>query len=71
MSAPDPDMFTAPNSLTKNYYRDIYPAVDPTNPELSASGKVVVITGAAGGIGFVGLSLEQATSKAGNRTEKE
>lgn len=53
MSAPDADMFTMANSLTKDYNREIYPAVDPTNPDLSAAGKVVVITGAAGGIEYV------------------
>jgi hypothetical protein len=53
MSVLNVDMFTAPYSLTKTYHRDIYPAVDPTNPELSASGKVIVVTGAAGGVGFV------------------
>ncbi|KAF4219804.1 hypothetical protein CNMCM5878_006698 [Aspergillus fumigatiaffinis] len=33
-------------AFTKNAYRDIYPAVQPTRPELSQAGKVVVITGA-------------------------
>ena len=50
---PDPDSFTAPTMLTKSMRRDVYPAVDPTNPELSAKGKVVAITGVTGGIGLV------------------
>jgi hypothetical protein len=52
---PDPDMFTSPFQLTKGMHRDVYPAVDPSSPALSAKGKVVVITGASGGIGYVRL----------------
>jgi hypothetical protein len=40
-------------AFTKNAYRDIYPAVQPTRPELSQAGKVVVITGATRGLGRV------------------
>lgn len=50
----DPDQFTAPFQLTKGMYRDVYPAVDPKNEDLKATGKVVVITGAGGGLGEVG-----------------
>ncbi|KAK8060540.1 hypothetical protein PG996_010470 [Apiospora saccharicola] len=50
---PDPHAFTAPFMLTKTMRREIYPAVDPsTNTSLSAKGKVVIVTGASGGIGF-------------------
>ena len=35
---------------TKNY-RDVYPAIDPSRPELSQAGKVIVITGASRGLG--------------------
>jgi NAD(P)-dependent dehydrogenase (short-subunit alcohol dehydrogenase family) len=52
----DPDTFTTSNSFTKGIYRDIYPAVDPRNKELSKAGKVVLITGASRGIGRHGLS---------------
>lgn len=38
-------------SFTKNFYRDPYPAISPTRPELSAAGKVVIVTGGAGYIG--------------------
>lgn len=48
-------MFTTPFQLTKSMHRDVYPAVDPTNPALSAKGKVVIITGAGGGLGAVSL----------------
>lgn len=50
----DPDQFTAPFQLTKGMYRDVYPAVDPKSEGLKATGKVVVITGAGGGLGYVG-----------------
>lgn len=49
----DVNAFTSPFQLTKSMHRDIYPALDPTNPHLSASGKVVLITGAGGRIGSV------------------
>lgn len=50
----DVDMFTSPFQLTNGMHRGLYPAVDPTNPALSAKGKVVIITGAGGGLGAVG-----------------
>ena len=50
----DPDQFTTPFQLTKGMYRDVYPAVDPKNEDLKATGKVVIITGAGGGLGEVG-----------------
>ena len=49
----DVNMFTSPFQLTKSMYRDLYPAIDPTNPVLSAKGKVIIITGAGGGLGTV------------------
>ena len=50
---PNPDAFTAPFQLTKGMHRDMYGPMDPKNPDLNAAGKVVIITGAAGGLGFV------------------
>ncbi|KAL5320073.1 hypothetical protein ACEPPN_013133 [Leptodophora sp. 'Broadleaf-Isolate-01'] len=50
--APDPNTPTTPFMLTKSLHRDVYPAVDPTNPDLSAKGKVVIVTGAGGGLGY-------------------
>jgi hypothetical protein len=35
----------------QGWHNDIYPAIDPTRPELSAKGKSVVITGGGSGIG--------------------
>lgn len=49
----DPDQFTAPFQLTKGMYRDVYPTVDPKSGGLKVTGKVVVITGAGGGLGYV------------------
>ena len=48
------NMFTSPFQLTQSMHYDRYPAVAPTNPTLSAKGKVVIITGAGGGLGAVG-----------------
>ena len=49
-------MFTTPFQLTKSMHRDVYPAVDPKNPALSAKNKIVIITGAGGGLGAVRFS---------------
>ena len=49
----DVNAFTSPFQLTKSMHRDIYPALDPANHQLSASGKIVIITGAGGQIGSV------------------
>lgn len=48
------DAYTAPFMLTSTMHRDVYPAVDPaTNKAVQATDKVIIITGAAGGLGFV------------------
>ncbi|KAL8923536.1 MAG: hypothetical protein Q9172_003072 [Xanthocarpia lactea] len=44
-------MYTLPFQLTKTLHRDLYPAVEPTDPTLSAKGKFIIITGAGGGLG--------------------
>ena len=49
----DANMFTMPYQLTKSMHRDLYPAIEPTNPALSVQGKVIIITGAGGGLGAV------------------
>jgi NADPH:quinone reductase-like Zn-dependent oxidoreductase len=40
-------------SYTKATHSATYPAIDPSTPGLSTDGKVVVVTGATSGIGFV------------------
>jgi len=49
----DTEAYTWPFQLTKTMHRDVYPAVDPANPQLSAKGKTVLITGGGGTIGKV------------------
>lgn len=44
-------MASTPPSYTKQTHSATYPGIDPTQPGLSTAGKVVVITGASGGIG--------------------
>ncbi|KAL4861953.1 hypothetical protein BDV12DRAFT_179590 [Aspergillus spectabilis] len=47
----DPNLFVKEMAFTKNAYRDVYPAIEPTQPKLSQAGKVIVITGATRGLG--------------------
>ncbi|KAL2060304.1 hypothetical protein VTL71DRAFT_9699 [Oculimacula yallundae] len=47
----DQDQFTNPFQLTKTLRRDPYDEILPTNPENSQKGKIIIITGAYGGIG--------------------
>ncbi|GMG37085.1 unnamed protein product [Aspergillus oryzae] len=51
----DPDQFTRAGSITKDYYRDVYPTIDPTQSELSQTDKVTIVTGAGKGIGRSGV----------------
>jgi NAD(P)-dependent dehydrogenase (short-subunit alcohol dehydrogenase family) len=37
--------------FTKTFHSSVYPSIDPTQPALSAKGKVVVVTGGGQGIG--------------------
>lgn len=48
----DVDAYTRPSQLTKTMRRGLYSALEPNKPELTAVGKVVIITGAGGGIGY-------------------
>ncbi|PYH65991.1 SDR family oxidoreductase [Aspergillus vadensis CBS 113365] len=47
----DPDQFTRAGCITRKYYRDVYPTIDPSRPELSQKDKVTIVTGAGKGIG--------------------
>jgi NAD(P)-dependent dehydrogenase (short-subunit alcohol dehydrogenase family) len=44
-------MATIGKSFTPTYHHHTYPAIDPSRPELSAKGKVVLVTGGGQGIG--------------------
>ncbi|CAI6334897.1 unnamed protein product [Periconia digitata] len=47
----DPNAYTAPFQLTKNLHRDVYPAIDIAAHSSYAKGKVILVTGASGGLG--------------------
>ncbi|KAL4731487.1 hypothetical protein ACLX1H_000455 [Fusarium chlamydosporum] len=51
-------------SFTKTWHNEPYPFISPTRPELSASGKNVVITGGGHGIGqAISVAFAQANAK--------
>lgn len=58
---PDPDIISKQNSITRTIYRDIYPAIDPTRPELSQEGRVVFITGVSRGLGKIVSSVSSSS----------
>ncbi|KAL6897515.1 NAD(P)-binding protein [Trichoderma evansii] len=58
------DYVVTSQAFTKQVYRDVYPAIDPTNPALSQEGKVVIVTGASKGIGRKGFARSFAVAGA-------
>lgn len=46
-----PDFWVTSTQFTPKTYQTNYPAIDPTNPQNSLAGKVVIISGASRGIG--------------------
>ncbi|KAK6957605.1 hypothetical protein Daesc_000392 [Daldinia eschscholtzii] len=46
------DLSSFNQKLTPTYHTTVYPAINPTRPELSQAGKTVLITGASAGIGY-------------------
>lgn len=51
MAEIDPHENIKGTAFTHQCYTQVYPAVDPTLPEHSQTGKVIVITGASRGLG--------------------
>jgi NAD(P)-dependent dehydrogenase (short-subunit alcohol dehydrogenase family) len=50
------DFFVTSSAFTSTVYRDQYPSIDPRNPTLSQTGKVIIVTGASDGIGARGFA---------------
>lgn len=51
MAEIDPHENIKGTAFTHQCYTHVYPAIDPTLPEHSQTGKVIVITGASRGLG--------------------
>ena len=52
-------------SFTETYHHSPYSAIDPTRPELSAKGKVILVSGAGSGVGAAtALAFAKAGAKA-------
>ncbi|KAK5992009.1 Short chain dehydrogenase citE [Cladobotryum mycophilum] len=49
------DYVVTSQAFTKKTYRDLYPAIDPSDAALSQAGRVVIVTGASRGIGKQGF----------------
>ncbi|KZL68748.1 short-chain dehydrogenase/reductase [Colletotrichum tofieldiae] len=49
------DYFYKLFQFTPRQHHDVYPAIDPLNPELSLADKVILVTGASRGIGATGI----------------
>lgn len=63
MAIPPPDHFLKESQFTETIRTDTYPAIDPTRPEHSQAGKVIIVTGATQGIGKA-IALAFATAGA-------
>ncbi|KAH8803439.1 hypothetical protein F5884DRAFT_739815 [Xylogone sp. PMI_703] len=57
MAQVDPNQYTIPFQLTKTMHRDPYDELLPSNPSNSQKGKIVIVTGAYGGIGAGAASV--------------
>ncbi|KAJ8124648.1 hypothetical protein O1611_g8993 [Lasiodiplodia mahajangana] len=64
MDFSDLDTVTWLYQLTKTAHRDMYPALEPSNPDIAANGKTVLITGVSGGVGKA-IAHAWATAEAG------
>ncbi|KAI0811399.1 NAD(P)-binding protein [Xylaria sp. FL0064] len=64
MDFADLDAVTWPYQLTNVVHRNMYPDLEPSNPDIAASGKRVLITGVSGGVGKV-IAQAWATAGAG------
>ncbi|KAI1841425.1 hypothetical protein JX266_012354 [Neoarthrinium moseri] len=49
------DYYVKAMAFTRNTFQDVYPSIDPAQPELSLAGEVAIITGASRGIGAKGM----------------
>jgi hypothetical protein len=55
--------YTQPFQLTKKIHRTVPYNLRPENPDLNASGKIVVITGGGSGIGAVSWFVRSSVAR--------
>jgi hypothetical protein len=49
-------------SPTPTWHNDIYPAIDPTNPNLSHAGQTIIVTGAVSLLSVLEISQFKSSS---------
>ena len=54
----DTNMYTTPFQLTKTMHREPYDEILPSNPANTQKGKIIIITGAYGGVGSVSFGSQ-------------
>ncbi|KAL3457153.1 hypothetical protein BJX64DRAFT_25625 [Aspergillus heterothallicus] len=64
MDTSDRNLLVKMGAFTKKNHRDVYAAINPTNPVHSQAGKVVVITGATRGLGQSAFAASFARAQA-------
>ncbi|KAL2833765.1 hypothetical protein BDW59DRAFT_156567 [Aspergillus cavernicola] len=69
-ASPDPDFFVKLGAFTNTTHRDVYPAIDPAQPELSQAGKVVGFAASFARANAKAIALLSRSADGPSKTEK-